>query len=114
MISEDCLQTVEVEKLRKYDLLANEMGQIYKCKVHVIPIVITWDGIVTKFHKSYCKQLGIEKYIKAYIQSVVLKRTFESISLEFRRNNTLSSESRDNRVDAAIEEIWSKEEEVID
>ncbi|TBU07644.1 hypothetical protein CWI36_0247p0020 [Hamiltosporidium magnivora] len=29
--SQDSLQIVETEKIRKYDLLANELGLIYKC-----------------------------------------------------------------------------------
>src|SRR5262245_55802984 len=47
----DLLQSVEVEKSRKYDLLANELSLIYKCKVRIIPYVMTWDGIVTTHHK---------------------------------------------------------------
>ncbi|TBU12099.1 hypothetical protein CWI38_0898p0010, partial [Hamiltosporidium tvaerminnensis] len=43
--SQDSLQIVETEKLRKYDLLVNELGLIYKCSVEIIPYVITWDGI---------------------------------------------------------------------
>ncbi|TBU00043.1 hypothetical protein CWI36_1763p0010, partial [Hamiltosporidium magnivora] len=50
--SQDSLQIVETEKLRKYDLLANELGLIYKCSIKTIPYVMTWDGIVTKYHKS--------------------------------------------------------------
>ncbi|TBU10634.1 hypothetical protein CWI38_1636p0010, partial [Hamiltosporidium tvaerminnensis] len=48
--SQDSLQIVETEKLRKYDLLANELGLIYKCSVEIIPYVMAWDGIVTKYH----------------------------------------------------------------
>ncbi|TBU13179.1 hypothetical protein CWI38_0509p0010, partial [Hamiltosporidium tvaerminnensis] len=51
--SQDSLQIVETEKLRKYDLLANELGLIYRCSVEIIPYVMTWDGIVTKYHKSH-------------------------------------------------------------
>ncbi|TBU11133.1 hypothetical protein CWI38_1365p0020, partial [Hamiltosporidium tvaerminnensis] len=57
--SQDSLQIVETEKLRKYDLLANELGLIYKCSVEIIPYVMTWDGIVTKYHKSHLKRLEI-------------------------------------------------------
>ncbi|TBU00961.1 hypothetical protein CWI37_0847p0030, partial [Hamiltosporidium tvaerminnensis] len=35
--SQDSLQIVETEKLRQYDLLANELGPIYKCSVEIIP-----------------------------------------------------------------------------
>ncbi|TBU10202.1 hypothetical protein CWI38_1945p0030 [Hamiltosporidium tvaerminnensis] len=56
---QDSLQIVETEKLRKYDLLANKLGLIYKCSVEIIPYVMTWDGIVTKYHKSHLKRLEI-------------------------------------------------------
>ncbi|TBT98882.1 ethanolamine-phosphate cytidylyltransferase, partial [Hamiltosporidium magnivora] len=67
--SQDSLQIVETEKLRKYDLLANELGLIYRCSVEIIPYVMTWDGIVTKYHKTYAKRLQIPMNIEAYIQA---------------------------------------------
>ncbi|TBT98712.1 hypothetical protein CWI37_1631p0010, partial [Hamiltosporidium tvaerminnensis] len=76
---------VETEKLRKYDLLANELGLIYKCSVEIIPYVMTWDGIVTKYHKSHLKRLEIPMNVEAYIQSIVLKKTVETISFDRRR-----------------------------
>ncbi|TBU19927.1 hypothetical protein CWI38_0170p0010, partial [Hamiltosporidium tvaerminnensis] len=85
IISQDSLQIVETEKLRKYDLLANELGLIYKCSVEIIPYVMTWDGIVTKYHKSHLKRLEIPMNVEAYIQSIVLKKTVETISFDRRR-----------------------------
>jgi hypothetical protein len=72
--SQDRLKSTEVEKLRKYDLLANELGLIHKCKTRIIPFVLTWYVIVTKCHKSYRKTFGVENHVEAYIQSVVLKK----------------------------------------
>ncbi|TBU20298.1 reverse transcriptase [Hamiltosporidium tvaerminnensis] len=72
--SQDSLQIVETEKLRKYDLLANDLGLIYKCSVEIIPYVITWDGIVTKYHKTYLKRLQIP-----------INKTVEMISFDRRR-----------------------------
>ncbi|TBU12308.1 reverse transcriptase [Hamiltosporidium tvaerminnensis] len=83
--SQDSLQIVETEKLRKYDLLANELGLIYKCSVEIIPYVMTWDGIVTKYHNTYVKRLQIPMNVEAYIQSIVLKKTVETISFDRRR-----------------------------
>ncbi|TBU20063.1 reverse transcriptase, partial [Hamiltosporidium tvaerminnensis] len=83
--SQDSLQTLETEKLRKYDLLANELGLIYKCSVEIIPYVMTWDGIVIKYHKSHLKRLEIPMNVEAYIQSIVLKKTVETISFDRRR-----------------------------
>jgi hypothetical protein len=48
--------------------------------------------------------------IGAYIQSVVLKRTFESISLEFRRSGELVARCRDNMVETAVRRLYSEEE----
>jgi hypothetical protein len=95
----DNLQQVETEKLRKYDLIANELSQIYGFKSSIIPYVVTWDGVVTKYHDIHRRRLGISDRIEAYIQSLVLKKTLESISLDFRRNGNLeeivSEESTD-------------------
>ncbi|TBT98039.1 hypothetical protein CWI39_2612p0010, partial [Hamiltosporidium magnivora] len=75
------LQIVETEKLRKYDLLANELGLIYKCSVEIIPYVMNWDGIVTKYHKSHLKRLEIHMNVEAYIQSIVLKKQSKQFPL---------------------------------
>ncbi|KAF7679677.1 hypothetical protein TCON_2519, partial [Astathelohania contejeani] len=84
--SQDNLQIVETEKKRKYDLLANEFGLLYKAKTKIIPYVMTWDGVVTKYHRNYLKELNIINTMEAYIQSTVLKKTLETISLEYRRS----------------------------
>ncbi|TBU09437.1 hypothetical protein CWI36_0029p0010, partial [Hamiltosporidium magnivora] len=44
-----------------------------------------WDGIVTKYHKSHLKRLEIPMNVEAYIQSIVLKKTVETISFDRRR-----------------------------
>ncbi|WUR02149.1 reverse transcriptase [Vairimorpha necatrix] len=83
--NQDRLTIVENEKLRKYDLLANELGLIHKSRTRIVPYVMTWDGVVTKYHRKYIKELEIQPYLEAYIQSIVMKKTLESISLERRR-----------------------------
>ena len=85
--NQDILQTVETEKLRKYDVLANELSMIHKCKVNIIPYVLTWDGVVTTYHEKYRKELKVTNHIEAYIQSKVLHKTLESVSLDFRRSS---------------------------
>lgn len=83
---QDLLQSVESEKERKYDELANEIKSIYKVdSVRIIPIVLTWEGVVTKYHKNYLKKLGVTQSIQAYIQFRTLKKTLESISFDSRR-----------------------------
>ena len=83
--NQDLLQTVETEKTRKYDILANELSNMYKCKTKIIPFVITWNGLVTVYHKKHIKELEIPDNVKAYIQTIVLKKTLENISFEHRR-----------------------------
>ncbi|MGL5900071.1 MAG: hypothetical protein ACRCZW_10500 [Lactobacillaceae bacterium] len=48
---------------------------------------MTWDGVVTNYQKNNIKELKIQPSLEAYIQSVVLKKTLESISLERRRGH---------------------------
>nr|XP_013180905.1 unnamed protein product [Papilio xuthus] len=85
----DNLQQVETEKLRKYDVLANELTQMYGFKATIVPFVLTWDGVVSKYHQIYRRRLELSDRIEAYIQSLVLKKTLEGISLDFRRNESL-------------------------
>ncbi|KAF7682525.1 hypothetical protein TCON_2250 [Astathelohania contejeani] len=79
--SQDILQIVEAEKKRKYELLANELGLLYKAKTKIILYVMTWGGVVTKYHRNYLKELNITPTIEAYIQSTVLKKMLETIHL---------------------------------
>ncbi|TBU13059.1 hypothetical protein CWI38_0543p0020 [Hamiltosporidium tvaerminnensis] len=53
--------------------------------VEIIPYVMIWDGIVRKYHKSDLKRLEIHMNVEAYIQSIVLKKTVETISFDRRR-----------------------------
>ena len=101
--NQDLLQTTESEKMRKYDLLANELGTLYKCKI-IIPYVMTWDGIVSNYHKKYLKDLGVTNNIEAYIQSRVLKKTLETVSFEFRRGIG-DGFSREEEVGRAVERL---------
>jgi hypothetical protein len=102
--SQDKLKTVETEKYRKYDLLAKELGIMHKCEVEIIPFVITWDGIVTKYHNSHVRKIGIDNKTKTYIQSIILKKTLETISFDYRRNNMLRGVRREAAVAEALEE----------
>jgi hypothetical protein len=61
-------------------------------KTKIIPWVITWDGIVTKIHKHYLKELAIGNQIEAYMQSLTIKKTLESISLDYRRGGEITIE----------------------
>ena len=58
---------------------------------------MTWDGIVTKYHKGYLKTLGIPVNVEAYMQTTVLRKTLESISLEYRRGGIECEEVKPER-----------------
>ncbi|TBT99188.1 hypothetical protein CWI36_2064p0010 [Hamiltosporidium magnivora] len=45
---------------------------------------MTWDGIVTKYHKSHLKRLEIPMNVEAYIQYIVLKKTRASMDVIMR------------------------------
>jgi hypothetical protein len=50
-----------------------------------VTYVITFDGIITKFHQSYIKELGILTEAITHAQTIRLRKTLEIISLEKRR-----------------------------
>ena len=104
--SQDRLQQVETEKAHKYDLLAGEISQLYKCSVKIIPYVMTWDGVVTKCHKKYISELDVPPNVEAYIQTRVLRRTLESVSFEARRG--ILGEGYGERPEVTVEELVAK------
>ncbi|MGL5899966.1 MAG: hypothetical protein ACRCZW_09965, partial [Lactobacillaceae bacterium] len=57
--NQDRLSLIENEKLRKYDLLANELGIIHKCKTRIVAYVMTCGIIVIKYNKRHIKELKI-------------------------------------------------------
>ena len=65
---------------------------INECKTRIIPYVLTWYGIVTKYHAKYREELAVSDQIEAYIQSITLKKTLESVTMEFRRGADLTIE----------------------
>ena len=77
----DILTQVENEKTKKYDLIKNELALSYKYKVKIVPFVMTWNGMVTKYRKKHSKEIDLQPKVEAYIQ-IVLKKTLESISFE--------------------------------
>ena len=56
--NKDILTKVEQEKALKYQLLVNELKCLYPgSTVTIIPVVMTWDGLVTRYFKHYMRQL---------------------------------------------------------
>jgi hypothetical protein len=82
-------------KTRKYDSIVYELALIYKCKVKIIPYVI--------YHKKYRNEIEISNKNTAYIQSLVLKKTLESISFDRRRG--IEEDDGHNEVDALVNRI---------
>ena len=54
---------------------------------------------MTKFHKTYTKEIGLTSKIQSYIQFIVLKKTLESISYDYRRGGEeMTPENLENAV----------------
>ena len=111
------LTQVENEKLRKYDILANEISLEYKCKVNIIPYVMTWEGLVTNYHNKYCKDIGISTVAEAYIQSIVLKKTLESVSFVRRRSieedgPRMGSEELAQKIEATVDDTKAENQNI--
>ncbi|TBU20178.1 reverse transcriptase [Hamiltosporidium tvaerminnensis] len=68
--SQDLLHIVETEKIRKYDLLVNDLCFIWQCSLEII---------------SHGQKIQITMNIEAYFLSIVLKKTVETISFDRRR-----------------------------
>ena len=110
--NKDILTKVEQEKTLKYQLLANELKCLYPgATVTIIPVVMTWDGLVTRHFKHYMKQLDVKKRLLAYIQTVVLKKTCESIIATCRdpRNDWLEEEASDLMAQLEVSQVGTDE-----
>ncbi|KAM0677568.1 hypothetical protein BDAP_001895 [Binucleata daphniae] len=83
---------------------------MYKCEVEVIPYVMTWDGITTKCHKSYRKRLGIDKHVEAYIQSLTIRKTLESITLDMWSTDARSAAGREGRIEDAFKVAYEADQ----
>ncbi|XP_029655345.1 uncharacterized protein LOC115229060 [Octopus sinensis] len=90
--SQERLKQTEVEKLHKYDLLAGELKMLYGAPVRIIPIVLTWDGVVSTCYKAYMEKLSVEGPTRTYIQGLVMKKTLEAIVVEHRHGIHTSQE----------------------
>jgi len=54
-----------------------------------------WDGVATVFHKKYCKEIGLSDSVEACIQTIALKKTLESISIDYRRESEAEEGERE-------------------
>ena len=83
--NKDIIDKIELTKAHKYEILANELKYTHpEATVTIVPIVLTWDGLVTKHFKRYMKKFKVNNRLQAYIQTVGLRRTWESILIDCR------------------------------
>ncbi|AFZ81660.1 hypothetical protein BEWA_010770 [Theileria equi strain WA] len=75
----------ESYKQRKYDVLAKELCCIHNMPACTVPIVYSWDGIVTKYHAKHLEKIALPTKIRAYMQTRVLRTTFDSVTHDRRR-----------------------------
>ena len=76
----ETLTQVEIEKSRKYQILAEDLRFQHRVqKVTVVPIVMSWDAIVTRHFARHAKTLNLPSNIIAYMQTITLKRTSEIV-----------------------------------
>ena len=85
------LARVEEEKTDKYRILADEIqGQMNLKKVSIVPVVFTWEGLVSKYMEKQLGAIGLRALEIAYIQTRILKRTLESF-LSFNKRTKLDT-----------------------
>ncbi|KAM0677274.1 hypothetical protein BDAP_001199 [Binucleata daphniae] len=87
---------------------------MHKCEVEIIPYVLIWDGTVTKYHKTYRTRIGLDKNVEAYIQSLTLKKTLESISIGIGSNSEMQKISREKKIEDALNVIYEEDTEIND
>ena len=113
--NKDILPTTELFKSQKYELLANELQCLFPgTKVTIIPVVMTWDGLVTRHFKRYMNQLQVSKRLQAYMQTVVLKKTCESILVDMRKRQDWLEEEVSQLMDQMeVNPAGSEESEIV-
>ncbi|KAM0685984.1 hypothetical protein COBT_002800, partial [Conglomerata obtusa] len=87
------------EKLQKYDILANELWMIYKCKTRIVRYALRETDLLQS-SKKYYRLLEIPAETEAYIQTIALKKTLELIYLNRRRG--IEEEDNEFEVEKAL------------
>ena len=67
--------------------MGNKIGTKHTCKPKIISYVITWDGISLQRHNSYAKEIDLTTKIEFFIQIIVFKKTVESVSFSYKRDD---------------------------
>lgn len=76
---------------------------MHECEVEIISFVITFEGIVTKYHDTDVKKIIVDDKTKTYIQSIVLKKTLEAMLFDYQRYNMHKRVGREAAITDAFE-----------
>ena len=69
-----------MKKKRKYEYLAEDLkNQFHASKARVVPIVMSWDAVVTQHFMRHCRSIGLTPNIIAYMMAISLKKTSEMV-----------------------------------
>ena len=81
------ISEAENDKIQKYDTLASEIQSIYKiAEVKILPLIFTWDGLISNRTARSLRYMGLAMNEIAYLQTRIIKRTLETMSLGERRS----------------------------
>lgn len=64
---QDKLQTVSMEKMRKYGILINDLGHIYEFSDETISYVVIWDRILLSYHRNHILHVEIDYHLLRHI-----------------------------------------------
>ena len=64
---QDKLQTVNMEKMRKYGVLINDLGHIYEFSDETISYVLIWDRILLRYHRKHILHFEIYSHLLRHI-----------------------------------------------
>ncbi|TBU08044.1 hypothetical protein CWI38_2313p0010, partial [Hamiltosporidium tvaerminnensis] len=84
--SQDSLQIVETEKLKKYELLANKFAIIHKCCIKIIPYVMTWNDVVKRLQIPMNVEAGAPMHKKPTHPLKQVDNEEDGVKTEFRKS----------------------------
>jgi hypothetical protein len=73
----------------------------------IIPYVMTWDGFVTQYHKTYLKKLEINNKIERYIKTLRQRKTLKLIC--FQRRIGIEEDFREKKIAKSIHTLCERE-----
>ena len=98
----DIISKVEITKRNKYIPVSREMSNKEKMSFSNIPIVVTWNGLITKFNKAYCNQIELDDFTLSYLQKCILHETLKIIMQNFNKKSEYLYEEMELESDLEI------------